>query len=201
MSQYQQGEWTCNDLGRAEKTSEPGQTLKLMMMIFEYHKRQGLLDHLSDYQFLKQELCSIRVVTLRPHKELPRINALTWAVASPPPLSFPIFPSGCLIFLFTKTVVIIIFPSVMRFALVDPGRKQLEGNGTVGTEWEALSSTTPTIHRTSLRGLGVAGYLFTLNSLYMIHNIAAYVKIRVRFPAGERDFLFSTASTQALGIT
>jgi hypothetical protein len=89
----------------------------------------------------------------------------------------------------------------MRFTLVDFGRTKLEGNATLGTKWKALSVTTPTIHRTSFRGLSVIGYLITGNILYMIQNIAACVKIRVRFPAGKRDFLFSTTSTHALGLT
>jgi hypothetical protein len=35
----------------------------------------------------------------------------------------------------------------------------------------------------------------------MTHNIATCVKLRVRFTAGERDFLSPTASTQAVELT
>jgi hypothetical protein len=103
-------------------------------MISEYHKGQGLLHHLSDYQFLEQGLCSVKVVTRKPHKEVP---GLTFPVGLlhplPPPLCFPILPFGCLIVLFTITVVITIFLSVMSFAVVDVGQTQLEGNATVST--------------------------------------------------------------------
>jgi hypothetical protein len=160
----------------------------MMMMISEYHKRQGLLHYLSDYQFLEQGLCSVKEAT----QGSARTNVLRWAVTPPTTtVCFLILPSGCLIVLFTKTVVIIIFPSVMSFAVADVGQTQLEGNATAGTERKALSATISTTHRTSFRGLSIAGYLNTGNTcLYMTHNIATCVKLRVRFPAGERDFFF-----------
>lgn len=110
------------------------------------------------YYFYSYNCCVILEIILRPQKEVSYINPSTSPLSSYALISlpFPVFPSSCLVILFTGRLLVITFASGKHFRLDDTGQRGPEGNTAVGSRGAEVSNILiPTTCGTLFCGLSI----------------------------------------------